>query len=423
MAAQIVLGLGSNVGDRRSNIERAITALGRILHNARVSSWHETPAQLLPGAPMSWNQPYLNVAVAGSTSLSKKELFQNAKSLEHAIGRTQRSRWAPREIDIDILAWDETVADSTELRIPHPRLLGRDFALRPLAELWPDWQYPRPGLHFQETAASLVSALPLPKTELVGILNVTPDSFSDGGKWLDAQAACDHANTMTQAGAAVIDVGAESTRPGAQPLGVEEEWSRLEPVLDALRGNNACVVSVDTRHTEVAIRAIEAGAHWINDVTGFSSRSMIETIARSSVDVVAMHSLSVPPRKDLTLPENCDPMGVVVSWAEKKLQEFAAHGITEERVILDPGIGFGKTPRQNLALLRDIDRLVALGTRVLVGHSRKSFLETLTLAPPAQRDAETLALSLELARNNVDYLRVHNIDLHARALRAVWSLR
>lgn len=257
-------------------------------------------------------------------------------------------------------------------------------------------------------------------TKLVAVVNVTPDSFSDGGAAYNPKAALAHVVQAIKEGAAVIDIGAESTRPGATSLSREEEWARLSPVLAdavALVHRSGAAVSVDTRHPYTARQAMALGVDWINDVSGFASADMVEAAKASRCSLVVMHALTVPADPAVTLPEECDSMAAVLAFAHKRIAALETEGIGKERIVFDPGIGFGKTAEQSLALLRRIDEFKVLGVRLLVGHSRKSFLKLFTEAPPAQRDGVTLAVSQYLVGKGVDYLRVHDVAGHARMLR------
>ena len=245
------------------------------------------------------------------------------------------------------------------------------------------------------------------KTQLVGIVNLTPDSFSDGGETLSAKEAVFAIEDAIQNGAHVVDLGAESTRPGATPVDPEEEWRRLAPVL-ILKGRygNKVRFSVDTRHAEVAYRALDLGADWINDVSGFSDPEMLEVVCNTDCKLVVMHSLTVPADKNITLPSTTDPVQEVQRFAQARLKQMQDAGIDRSRMIFDPGIGFGKTAEQSRALIERIGELRLIGVPLLVGHSRKSFLGE------GDRDAATLAVSKKLVAAGVDYLRVHDVAAH-----------
>lgn len=427
----VILGLGSNLGDRRSNLAQAIAKLRAHATIESVSTAYESAAMLPPDAPREWNKPFLNLAVKIRTGLSPRELLHALKEIEKALGRARRERWAPREIDLDILAWDDLMIHEADLKIPHPGLLERPFALRPLAELVPGWNYPVPGPHFGQTAQALsatTEAEPYDAPELVGIVNVTPDSFSDGGHYFSAEKAAAQARTLALEGANVIDVGAESTRPGAHPLSPEDEWKRLEPALGLLRSsfkdlNKKPLLSVDTRNAAVAKRALEFGIDWINDVSGFRDPEMQKVAQQSDVDLVVMHSLSVPAARNVVFAANENAVEEVLRWAQLRFGELEKLGINRNRLIFDPGVGFGKTPAHSLALLAGAGRFRELGARVLVGHSRKSFLSKFTAKPFSERDPETVTASLELARKGVNYLRVHNVAAHAQAFELTRALR
>lgn len=245
-------------------------------------------------------------------------------------------------------------------------------------------------------------------TKLVGIVNLTPDSFSDGGAIADTASALRAAERMKQEGACVIDIGAESTRPGATALSHAEEWARLEPVLREMETVRA-VVSVDTRHAETARKALDHGARWVNDVGGFADAAMVSAVRDADCALVVMHSLSVPADPKVTLPADRDVMLQLLEWAVSRMAELEDAGIARERIILDPGIGFGKTREQSLAILERVQELNVLGVPLLVGHSRKSFLG----GAVEDRDSATLDYSAQLLKKRVDYLRVHNVKAHA----------
>lgn len=252
--------------------------------------------------------------------------------------------------------------------------------------------------------------------KLVGVVNLTPDSFSDGGLADDVEEACAHIDRLIAEGADVIDIGAESTRPGATPVSAETEWQKLEPVLKKMLAKykkHAVRFSVDTRHAETAKQALRMGVNWINDVSGAQNPRMVQDVAaHDSAVYVLMHSLGVPADPAVVLTEEADVVEEILKFGHEKIAECEKLGLPKERIIFDPGIGFGKTPEQSLALIHGVKRFKALDVPLLYGHSRKSFLTQFTDAPPAARDEKTLAISLYLADREVDYLRVHNVGLH-----------
>jgi dihydropteroate synthase len=323
--------------------------------------------------------------------------------------------------------------------VPHEQLHTRPFALWPLADVAPHWVYPLPGLFYGKTAVEIAEQwgsrftgdaplhcrqIPhrIDTPQLVGIVNVTPDSFSDGGQFLESEAAIQQCVALINSGAEIIDLGAESTRPNAANIDSETEWLRLEKILTQLLAKKSQHVippkiSIDTRHADVAKKALALGVDWINDVSGLDDVIMRELIAEQACDVVFMHHLGIPVDKSIFLPLNEAADALVYHWAKQRLHELEQSGIARARLIFDVGVGYGKTAEQSLSLIKNIRIFHELGVRLLVGHSRKSFLSQFTHKPAVERDAETVALSLHLAKENVNYLRVHNVEVHARAFK------
>ncbi len=251
---------------------------------------------------------------------------------------------------------------------------------------------------------------------VMGIVNVTPDSFSDGGQFLDAGAAVDHALRLVEQGADLVDVGGESTRPYSTPVDADEETRRVLPVIEALCRRTTAPVSIDTSKAAVARRAIEAGAQVVNDVTGLAGDpAMIEVAARSGVAVCAMHMQGTPQTMQDD-PAYRDVVAEVSAYLAARRDALVAAGIERERIALDPGIGFGKTTRHNLDLLANAWRLHALGCPVLVGHSRKGFIGKVQGDRQADPLAGTIGVALALARQGVQVLRVHDVKEVRQAL-------
>ncbi|TMQ70888.1 MAG: dihydropteroate synthase, partial [Candidatus Eisenbacteria bacterium] len=208
---------------------------------------------------------------------------------------------------------------------------------------------------------------------VMGILNVTPDSFSDGGRFLDPASAIAHARSMVEEGADLIDVGAESTRPGSAPVPVDEQWRRLGPILQTLAHQTPAILSIDTASAEVAARALEAGAYVVNDVTALSDPTMAPLIAQSGAGIVLMHMQGTPADMQRD-PRYEDAPREIAEWLAARLEHARRSGVSEDQVALDPGIGFGKTVEHNLQLLARLDELRAPRRPLVVGLSRKAFL-------------------------------------------------
>lgn len=243
---------------------------------------------------------------------------------------------------------------------------------------------------------------------IVGILNVTPDSFSDGGRFLEHGAAVAHGRELVAEGADILDVGGESTRPGADPVGMEEEQRRVVPVLEDLAGAGA-QLSVDTSKVAVARAALDAGASYVNDVTAFRSEpAMAALVAERGADCCLMH-MRGEPRTMQDDPRYDDVVSEVKAFLEERLTFAVREGVAEERINLDPGIGFGKTVEHNLELMRRLDEIAALGRPVMIGVSRKAFLGRITGRPVEDRVAATVAASVLAWERGAAMLRVHDV--------------
>lgn len=437
----IILGLGSNVGDKVSHLRRALHCLHQIpeLNVQHVSPLYFSEALLPENAPTDWDKPYINCAIRCETTLAPLELLKRLKTIEASIGRKPLMRhWGPREIDIDILAWHDTVITTDELTVPHRNVLERPFALWPLADIAPLWVFPKEnkcaaelvekwGSRFSGEAPFKTRQINqrIDTPQLMGILNITPDSYSDGGQFLQTDKAIAQAIQLVNDGADIIDVGAESTRPNAIAISADEEWQRLEPILIALKATSFLMpphISIDTYHPETAEKALAYDIHIINDVSGLDNQRMRAIIKSANIDCVVMHHKKIPERRDDHLPRHLDPTPAVLQWLQDRLQLLQDEGFDLNKLIIDPGIGFGKLAEQSLLLLKNIAAFKSLGTRVLVGHSRKTFLSLASSLPFAERDIETLAISLLLNNIPIDILRLHNVSITARALRVQQAL-
>jgi len=252
----------------------------------------------------------------------------------------------------------------------------------------------------------------------MGIVNTTPDSFSDGGRWADPQSAIRHALTLLEEGADILDVGGESTRPGAAAVPADEEIRRVLPVIGALAGRG-CVVSVDTRKPEVMHAALDAGAAMVNDVTALRTPGALAAVAASDAAVCLMH-MQGEPQSMQQAPRYADVVADVKEFLQGRVHACEAAGIGRERLVIDPGFGFGKTVQHNLALLKHLDRLGELGIPVLAGLSRKSMLGALTGRAVEQREFAGVAAHLAAVARGARLLRVHNVAAMRDAL-AIWN--
>jgi dihydropteroate synthase len=244
---------------------------------------------------------------------------------------------------------------------------------------------------------------------VMGVLNVTPDSFSDGGQFIDADKAIEHGLNMAAKGAAIIDIGAESTRPGAKAVSADEQMGKVIPVIEALCDRIDAPISIDTYNVQVAEAALEGGAAMINDITALGDERMGELAAEHQVPVVLMHMQGTPATMQIE-PKYDDVVGEVLDFLVSTAKKAEQFGVSKEAIFIDPGIGFGKTSEHNLELLGNIDKFVATGYRVLVGTSRKSFIGKITgKQNPADRIFGTAASVAFCATAGVSVVRVHDV--------------
>ena len=266
--------------------------------------------------------------------------------------------------------------------------------------------------------------LALDRPLVMGILNATPDSFSDGGDYDTTEAAIARAHDMVEEGADLIDVGGESTRPGAAPVAPGEELARVLPIVEGLAPELTVPLSIDTRRPEVARACVEAGAAVINDVTGFRDPAMIELAAGCGAGLVVMHMLGDDPATMQADPRYADVVAEVSGFLAERAAALVSAGVDTERIVLDPGIGFGKRLEHNLALMRELRAIAALGYPVLLGASRKRFIgDILGEEDPRRRVAGSVGAAAYAVTHGADIVRVHDVYDTAQALRVIAAIR
>lgn len=262
--------------------------------------------------------------------------------------------------------------------------------------------------------------------KIMGILNVTPDSFSDGGKFASEQSAINQANQLIEAGADILDVGGESTRPFADPVPTEEELRRVIPVIEAVRKKHPTIsISIDTTKAAVASSAIQAGADIINDISALQKDpEMISLAKKTNVPIIIMHMQGTPSDMQLK-PVYKDVVMEIIAFLKERISSITGCGIDRKRLIVDPGIGFGKTLEHNLSLLKHLDQFATLGLPVLLGHSRKRFLGTITgVEEEQQRDLATAVVAAICATpSNIAIVRVHDVASTRQALMIAEAIR
>jgi len=449
---RVFLGAGSNLGIRDLHIRRGVQLLcseGDV-ELVRTSFFYQTAPMYVEDQPA-----FLNAAVEIETTLEPHALLRRVKDVEESLGRNfSEIRNGPRPLDLDILLYDHSASgnsieiDSTDLKVPHPGIQERDFVLKPLSEISGS-QYVHPLIN--QTIAELHDLLPKSKnppvrvlplsrnrtilfneTIIMGILNVTPDSFSDGGRWdVNVKAAVDRALRMEREGAAIVDIGGESTRPGAAEVAIDEELHRTIPVIKKIREVSDIPLSIDTRHAKVARAAIEAGADIVNDISGgLHDPKMLETVAELGVPVILMHMRGTP-RTMQSMTEYDDVVKDVSNKLQERIRAAEKAGIPRWLQVADPGIGFAKDLAGNLLLLKNLKKIRSMvnDVPILIGTSRKGFIGKLTGTDQAdQRDFGTVAsmvgpLCLEGGELTCTILRVHNVEAARQATKIMDALK
>ena len=434
---RVFLGIGSNLGDRLGNLYQAQAALAPQIRLLRASTIYETP-------PWGYNdQPaFLNQVLEVETELEPQALLTRLKEIEAELGRIKNFHYGPRLIDLDILFYGEQVYQSETLSIPHPMLAERAFVLVPLADIAPDLVHPQ----LKHTVADLLAECP-GRDEIVlyqpsltqewphwgerayvmGILNITPDSFSGDGLLQQsdpASAALNQARQFLQDGASILDLGAESSRPGSATVDAETEIARIQPILNSLRqANLPAIISVDTYKAESAEACLRSGAHWINDIWGLKADpELAPVIAAHHAGVVIMHNRShwqdVQNLGDLGKTYSGVQYDDIIDDIKNKLGESleiaAKAGVAQDKVILDPGIGFGKNLGDNLAIINRLEEIKKMGFPILIGPSRKSFIGQVLDLPVEERlEGTAAAVALGIA-HGADIVRVHDVREMAR---------
>ncbi|KAI1461563.1 Dihydropteroate synthase [Annulohypoxylon moriforme] len=429
------IALGSNVGDRVAMIEQACKEMdSRNIKVKRTSSlWETEPMYVLD------QDRFVNGACEVETDLEPLPLLDQLQDIEKSMGRRKLIDKGPRNIDLDILLYENEKVDHERLKIPHVGISEREFVLRPLAELIPQksidpskpWKFIQDYLNeLPETPEPLSTLTPIcasveplnalkatRKTQVMAILNITPDSFSDGGIHTP-DSLRDTIMAYVRGGATIFDIGGQSTAPGTLEVSAQEEMDRVLPVIELIRSlpeTRDVAISIDTYRASVAEAAVKAGADIVNDVSaGLMDPDMLPTMARLGKTVCLMHMRGNPSTMSKL---NEYPDGIIPTIAQELLERVAAAeaaGIRRWRIILDPGLGFAKVGEQNLQLLRHFDELRNWpgleGLPWLVGSSRKSFIGKVTGVPkPMDRVFGTAATVTAAVQGGADIVRVHDV--------------
>ncbi len=343
--------------------------------------------------------------------LLKQELLAVGGDAAHARGIADHS-----------VASSPTILLATWSQYQHllPKLRRQPFGLRPIAD---EVERALRAYAGRGPTALPGARRPLglgPRPRVLGVVNVTPDSFSDGGRFLEPSAAIAEAERQVEEGADAIDLGAESTRPGATPVPPDEEWRRLAPVLESVAGRLPVPISVDTRHPEVARRAIDAGADLVNDVEGLRSEAMRRVVRDTGAAAIVLHMRGEPTTMQQDVAYT-DVRAEVYRWLQDALDRAERDGIDRRKLAIDPGLGFGKSPAQSLELLDHAGEFRSLGVPVVIGASRKSFLGWATgVAEPRARLEAGLAAAVHAAERGVAVVRTHDVGPTVQVLR-LWE--
>jgi 2-amino-4-hydroxy-6-hydroxymethyldihydropteridine diphosphokinase / dihydropteroate synthase len=417
----VVLGLGSNINPLQ-NLRTALVYLRQMdhCHILKVSRIYECKALTLND---DIQNDYLNAAVLIQISyFDPQELLIGLKKIEMKMGRAQGGKWRPREIDLDILyASQNGIAmayQAHNLNIPHADFYKRPFAYLPTREVFPDV---KGALSAENNILNCKVSHRFFWPEFSAILNMTPDSFSDGGIDQSEKALSDKIQQLIADGADYIDVGAESTRPGAMTLPIEVEKARLKRALDILKNFHSIKVSIDSRNFETLKYCIDQyDIHMINDVSGFADLKILDLVKAASVKAVAMHSLSVPADPTLTIEKN--PISTLIDWWGRKLEILNSKNINLNDIYFDPGIGFGKKPIQSVEILNQLAEFKEIKEKIYLGYSRKSFLNVFSQRKPQDRDLETAFVTSHINLAYAQVIRVHDVLSQKIALRMSYGL-
>eukprot|EP01133_Synstelium_polycarpum_P014976 gene14976-17710_t len=442
----VYLSIGSNIGDRFNNIIAALAELSKFALVQTTSFMYETPPSYFLDQPS-----FFNCCCKISTTLNPQDLLTKLKGIEETLGRQENFRNGPRIIDLDIIYYNRIVLKTDNLEIPHKMMWERDFVLIPLSDIAPNFIHPtlhittsQMKMNLGKIASGFKQIMRVgesiwemgKKTMIMGILNATPDSFSDGGLYLKPDSAVSQVAKLIADGADIVDIGGQSTYPGAPQITPDEEMSRVLPVIKMIReAHPTFPLSIDTYHASVARAAIQAGANVINDVTGGTRDPEIISVAREfRVPIIINHGRPTPqflqqqqqaqqgPDSQAHSIDNSSPdiIAIVSNYFKERVETLVSSGLHLWQIILDPGLGFSKTYEQSIDLVRRGSELMAQGFPLLIGPSRKGFIgatlakcESSTVVPDAKsvrRLWGTAACCCISAGWGVNIIRIHDVS-------------
>ncbi len=432
------IGIGSNLGDRISNIEKSIKFIEdsgiRVLKKSIIyqnKAWIPSEAE----NKNEYDIDFFNCAIlCENGNLLPNSILTILKEIEKKMKRFEKLRWSPRIIDLDLLFYDDLIIKSENLALPHYAIFDRPFVLLPLLQIIPHWIHPINKKSIAEICQEkqlssknddFTNTLPFfPK--IMGIANLTPDSFSGDGYLVSDDTRKDKIiDEIWQKfldGASILDFGAQSTRPNSDIIPHEKEIERIKGIMNIFfekkfhQSKIFPQISIDSFYPEVIEYCIN---HYkvdiINDVSGLRDERLLNFVANSNRKIVLMHNLGIPAGKE-NLKNSCDVISELSEWFEKKIEQilnYKSGSIKKEQIILDVGIGFGKTIVQSYEIIKKIEEFKKFGIEILFGHSKKSFMRNISSSE--NRINETLAISLKVAKH-INYLRIHDVKIHSEAL-------
>lgn len=422
------IAIGSNIEPRERHVATAINEIRKNFKIEKISNIYESKAW-----GVTDQGDFLNFCIEIKTDLNATDLLLKLQEIENKIGKIKRKHWGPREIDLDILFFNDEVIDDGNLKVPHPYIQERSFVLKPLKDIAPNFIHTKLNKTILELESKVDDSdleiykpifrdLELVKDTLImGIVNLTTDSFSNDGLLKNENylnSLKEKVKEQLENGANIIDIGAESTKPGFKEVSQEDEEQIIVSAIKEIRKNYNCTISVDTRNYKTAESAIKNGANIINFVSGINDEKMFRVAASYDVPIVLMHNTSSLAKTNGEYFYDSSHKNVFVE-VFKNLLELTNNaikcGVSKEKIIIDPGIGFGKTVNENIELIRELHKLKELKLPILMGASRKSFIGKSLNLDVSERLEATIAVNTISQMYGAKILRVHDVKEASRA--------
>ncbi|NQZ85452.1 MAG: dihydropteroate synthase [Nanoarchaeales archaeon] len=415
MNNKFYLGLGSNIGNNELNLKKAIKKLAENgIKLIKSSSLYVTKAQYYEN-----QDDFLNQVIEVKTKLSPFELLDTIEKIMSEMKRKRLIKYGPRIIDIDILFYKNIEINKKILTIPHKLMFERDFILKPLYELNKKINIKNKPIKHWINLLKLYSK----QIKIMGVLNVTSNSFSDGGKFDNLETGIKQFKKLSKY-SDIIDIGAESSRPGSLAISEKEELNKVIPLIKKIRKlNKEILISIDTKKSNVAKQALTAGADIINDITGMKNKQLRKVASDFNCPTIIMHMKGIPQTMQKNLKTNLDIIKEINDFFKNQIKICVADGIKKENIFIDPGIGFGKTFKDNITIIKNLDKFNIHNSQILIGLSKKSFFQKITNTLVSQRQEETLTANLISIQNGAKLIRVHDVKSHYKMLKVYNKLK